>query len=254
MIQTNCLKCGAELIMHDGYGVCSKCGEIIGFDVSEENVEEPIKEEIAEPETVKETQEELEEITDEFDEPEVLEIAEVENTEEIEEEPETVEMLEFSDAPKKSKAPIIILIVVLLCALAVLAGFLISKVNTNVAENDIEETTPVSDVVSEIPEEEIKQEETVEIEEEEVEVEPLVEEPKKAPVKEVAPVKETVKKEDAIITQAPSISYRIRKTADDSSTQIGAFSDLERAKAFAQNHATDGYKVYDMYGNLVYQP
>lgn len=46
--------------------------------------------------------------------------------------------------------------------------------------------------------------------------------------------------------------YRVRKSAQDSKTQIGAFSVLENAKKMAdQNY---GYKVYDSDGKLVYTP
>ena len=53
---------------------------------------------------------------------------------------------------------------------------------------------------------------------------------------------------------APAVAYRVRKSANDSKTQIGAFADLERAKRFAIGNASDGYKVFDMNGNLVFAP
>ncbi len=51
-----------------------------------------------------------------------------------------------------------------------------------------------------------------------------------------------------------AISYRVRKSADDHQSQIGAFSELENAKKEANNHKEQGYKVYDMEGNLIYTP
>lgn len=46
--------------------------------------------------------------------------------------------------------------------------------------------------------------------------------------------------------------YRVRKSANDSKTQIGAYSVLDNAKKQADAHA--GYSVYDMNGKLVYSP
>lgn len=243
MIQNNCSKCGAELIMHEGYGVCSKCGEIVGFDIEEEVLEEITAEEMQEDAVIEEAAED--EISSEDDAFE--EIAEEKTEQDI------PEMLEFTGAPKRSKAPLIILIVVILCVLAVLGGFFISKMTSDIVESDIEQTSPVSDEIKESPEEKIAEEEPeVAVEEEPTEKDEQrkeTEKPAPAPVE-----KKPIKKEEAIITPTPSISYRIRKTADDSSTQIGAFSDLERAKAFAESHSADGYKVYDMYGNIVFEP
>ncbi len=51
-----------------------------------------------------------------------------------------------------------------------------------------------------------------------------------------------------------SISYRVRKSGDDSKSQIGAFASLENAKKEANAHKDEGYKVYDMSGKLVYTP
>lgn len=51
-----------------------------------------------------------------------------------------------------------------------------------------------------------------------------------------------------------AISYRVRKSADDSKSQIGAFASLENAKKEANAHKDEGYKVYDMSGKLVYTP
>ena len=46
--------------------------------------------------------------------------------------------------------------------------------------------------------------------------------------------------------------YRVRKSAGDAKTQIGAFSILENAKKMADQNP--GYKVYDSDGKLIYTP
>ena len=46
--------------------------------------------------------------------------------------------------------------------------------------------------------------------------------------------------------------YRVRKTATDAKTQIGAFTVLDNAKKTADKNS--GYKVFDMSGNVVYTP
>ncbi len=51
-----------------------------------------------------------------------------------------------------------------------------------------------------------------------------------------------------------TISYRVRKSADDYKSQVGAFASLENAKKEAHNYKEQGYKVYDMNGKLVYTP
>lgn len=48
--------------------------------------------------------------------------------------------------------------------------------------------------------------------------------------------------------------YRVRKSATDSASQLGAFSVFENAKELADANKSDGYKVYDQSGNLVYEP
>ena len=55
-------------------------------------------------------------------------------------------------------------------------------------------------------------------------------------------------------TEGTGISYRVRKSADDSSSQAGAFSSLENAKKEANARKDEGYRVYDMSGNLIYTP
>ena len=46
--------------------------------------------------------------------------------------------------------------------------------------------------------------------------------------------------------------YRVRKTATDAKTQIGAFTVLDNAKKTADKNS--GYKVFDVSGNVVYTP
>lgn len=50
------------------------------------------------------------------------------------------------------------------------------------------------------------------------------------------------------------ISYRVRKNGDDPSTQLSAFASLENAIKDVNDHPGEGYKVFDMSGNLVYAP
>ena len=48
--------------------------------------------------------------------------------------------------------------------------------------------------------------------------------------------------------------FRVRKSVGDSKSQIGAYESLDSAKADAYAHRAEGYKVYDMEGNLIYTP
>lgn len=61
----------------------------------------------------------------------------------------------------------------------------------------------------------------------------------------------TPKTDDKTDTQKKQI-YRVRKTATDAKTQIGAFTVLENAKKTADKNS--GYKVFDVSGNVVYTP
>ena len=54
--------------------------------------------------------------------------------------------------------------------------------------------------------------------------------------------------------ESRSSIYKVRKSANDEASQIGAFADIKNAKALADSKKDDGYKVYDEKGNLVYQP
>lgn len=53
-------------------------------------------------------------------------------------------------------------------------------------------------------------------------------------------------------TESTGQLYRIRKTWKDSKTQLGAFENLNSAKAMADSNP--GYKVYDKSGKVVYDP
>ena len=56
-------------------------------------------------------------------------------------------------------------------------------------------------------------------------------------------------------TEKPKVNtpiYRVRKSANDATTQIGAYAVLANAKKQADAHT--GYNVYDMNGKLVYSP
>ncbi len=48
--------------------------------------------------------------------------------------------------------------------------------------------------------------------------------------------------------------YRVRKSANDSASQIGAYKILENAKKDADAHKAEGYKVYDDNGKVIYEP
>lgn len=66
---------------------------------------------------------------------------------------------------------------------------------------------------------------------------------------------EDAKKEDAAKKEGVKVQddlYRVRKSAKDAKTQKGAFTNLNSAKAMADDHY--GYQVYDQDGKLVYKP
>ena len=48
--------------------------------------------------------------------------------------------------------------------------------------------------------------------------------------------------------------YRVRKSPSDAKSQIGAFNMIDNAVRLANQRASEGYKVYDQYGNLIYAP
>lgn len=65
-----------------------------------------------------------------------------------------------------------------------------------------------------------------------------------------------ISSENSILSNADNmeIKYRVRKSAYDSESQIGAFAILDNAIKEAMSHKDKGYKVYDMKGNLVFEP
>lgn len=60
--------------------------------------------------------------------------------------------------------------------------------------------------------------------------------------------------ENASAKSSTKIIYRVRKTAGDAKTQIGAWSSLDSAKKQADQNAKAGYKVFDNNGKLIYTP
>ncbi|MBE7062830.1 MAG: zinc ribbon domain-containing protein [Ruminococcaceae bacterium] len=62
--------------------------------------------------------------------------------------------------------------------------------------------------------------------------------------------------ESQLLTQSAThnadVRYRVRPSAEDAAGQIGAYVEFENAKNAAD--AKPGYKVYDMYGTLIYEP
>ena len=119
------------------------------------------------------------------------------------------------------------------------------KVNPEVLEEDEPEKTETElETVNKRPSEMLEPEEETEPIAEEAEPEPLLE-----------PEEET---EHAEITEAEQGAsepmYRVRKSANDAKSQLGAFADFKKAKICAIGNASDGYEVYDMNGNLVFDP
>lgn len=53
-------------------------------------------------------------------------------------------------------------------------------------------------------------------------------------------------------TSSSKILYKVRKSANDSKSQLGAFVTLENAKALADKNS--GYSVFDSSGKLIYSP
>jgi|GEM_PF-5103960 len=282
MIQTTCSKCGADLLLRDGYCVCNSCGEIYRCIDDEEEVlqeEETVEEmPVVEENPVMEEQiqeSEPEEVFVPYAEDPKVEV-EQNSKEETEDEPAVEEEeeeeptvapapVEVSQKPKKadkkkSKAPIVIIILLLICAGAV-AGWYFMSGKSGQETSDDNGIEAVEPIIEEEPEEIIEEEMEEEAEEplEEPETVAVPEPtPTPAPAPTPAPVVKEEPKEEtpapAPTEQPAAIAYRIRKSADDKDSQIGAFADLNRAKAFADAHAAEGYKVFDLEGNLVYQP
>ena len=55
-------------------------------------------------------------------------------------------------------------------------------------------------------------------------------------------------------SSAQSTLYKVRTSAYDANSQLGAFRVLENAIKLANQNKSKGYKVYDEYGNLIYAP
>lgn len=55
-------------------------------------------------------------------------------------------------------------------------------------------------------------------------------------------------------TSNSNVLYRVRKSAGDAASQIGAFNDIDNAIKLANQNKSQGYEVYDSNGNLVYTP
>ena len=66
--------------------------------------------------------------------------------------------------------------------------------------------------------------------------------------------KDTLDTDDSDPSPKSDILYRVRKSPNDSSSQLGAFTVFENAKSLADANKDDGYKVYDQSGNLIYTP
>ena len=59
------------------------------------------------------------------------------------------------------------------------------------------------------------------------------------------------------IIQNPSsdqVKYRVRKGSYDSKTQIGAYANYPKALESVKDRANEGYKIFDMDGNILYDP
>lgn len=278
MANKKCPKCGSDLALREGYGVCNSCGEIVAAAEGEEFTTE----EIVAPEVFAEEIPEIAEPAPEYiPEDETEDEEEPEEYEEETRPEETFYVVEKKEKKpkKKSAAPALILV---LCAMLAVGGYYVVKdmssegVNpeevetfeenvqpeVNVAPESSEgitEEVPVFDEPVATPVESLEDEpEVAEKPEEKPAVAPA-EKPAQKPVQKPAqkPAQKPVEKpaeEKQPEAEKPAIAYRIRIAADDSKSQIGAFADLERAKNFAAQHAADGYKVFDMSGNLVYAP
>lgn len=260
MIESNCKKCGAELFLREGYCVCNNCGEIYALP-KEEEIEEILTEEenIIEEPVASEIEETVKSETDEIEEVEEIE-EETQEAEDIEESEETEEKEVFAPVveaveKKKSKASAIIWAIVAIIGVAFAGYFAVSHLVIDTTNKDAEVFEKDEYAVEEtLPEEEPEEIKEEVVSEEEEEPKEKIKEEKDIPAKKPVQNKKPVAKQPPVVKETPAIAYRIRKSADDSDTQIGAFSDVERAKSFASAHAADGYKVFDMSGNLVYQP
>lgn len=138
----------------------------------------------------------------------------------------------------------------------------LAKIKSNGTAREIMEKHNVHKLPKEEPAPEVKEDPKEDKKEEPKKEEPKKEEPKKEEPQKDEPKKDESEKEDSK-QESPSstkdnvpstILYRVRKSADDSKSQLGAFSSLENAKKEADAHKDEGYKVYDMNGKLIYTP
>ena len=53
---------------------------------------------------------------------------------------------------------------------------------------------------------------------------------------------------------APAVIYRVRKTWEDSASQLGAYKELDNARTAANENKAAGYRVFDENGAVVYDP
>lgn len=301
MANKKCPKCGKELSLRDGYGVCNGCGEIVVGTEGEELT--AVVEEIAEEVVAEVAEEESDlfatQIPEEIPVEETVEYEEIQETaeEELAEEDNRLEETFYYVPEEKKPRSAVPALIVILCAMLTVGAYYVVKdissgdVDVNEVESFNEEVPPI--IISESDEDEgetIKEEvpvfeepvakpvESLEpLEEgEEEPVEEPADEPEKEPEQVVKPdekpqdtpnkqpaqkpAEKPVKKPATSVQKpvekpaTPAIAYRVRKSANDSKSQIGAFADLERAKNFARGNASDGYKVFDMNGNLVFAP
>lgn len=305
MADKKCPKCGSELSLREGYGVCNGCGEIVAATDGEEIKATVAEETTVVDEVVKEISEREAElfatqIPEEFPVEETVTYSEEIEEQEVEEQEEPVSEEArpeetFYVVPEKKKGKSVTpVLIIILCAMLTVGAYYVVKdmfagdgvvdeiesfnedvppeIITEPKEDEgINEDVPVFDEPVTGPIESLEGEPLDEgseepIEEPAEEPEPS-EEPEEKPQDTPAtkpaekPVAKPAKKPATSVQKpaeekpvAPAVAYRVRKSANDSKTQIGAFADLEKAKNFARGNASDGYKVFDMNGNLVFAP
>lgn len=78
----------------------------------------------------------------------------------------------------------------------------------------------------------------------------------KAPPEPENPIPDIPAEQEETVVTPPEESslYYVRKSADDKSSQLGAFGVFDNAKRLADTNWYDGYKVYDDQGRCVYEP
>ena len=63
-----------------------------------------------------------------------------------------------------------------------------------------------------------------------------------------------IPEENIVNPSSDQVKYRVRKGSYDSKTQIGAFANYSKALEFVKDRADEGYKIFDMNGNILYDP